>query len=242
MPTHEETLQEFSKDGKFRKVWNAIKDAILQGDELTKEQQLALAKLYKEFNQGLSGELAKFEKATSSNGAVKHAYRAVKIIEGYRKQVAGFEGDIPKSVREKLDKLLDAMSKILEKSLHQIGTDNPDAQGRFKKIANEARLHKGWAHVKKKTLESKGLDDDDKKELKKLYSAFDSGLSASLKKFEQSKSDEDAIGHAKDAIEVIKTYRKKIGSGNITGDSAITLDTYIAELQEFLEDCVKDLQ
>lgn len=241
-PSIEARLEKIANDGNFRKVWSRIKDVIIKDKNLDKDDKLTLAKLYKDFDSGLTTELKKFEKATSTNAATKHAQRAIVIIKDYEQKFEAVQRDLPAVTSMGLGGLLEGLRKYLEKSLNEIGSDDMGATVKIKQLANDAKLHKVWSKIKDSTLKNKDLDKDDKKALTKLYDKFDSGLTDAIKKFEQASSDEEAIKYAEQAIEITKDYAKKVKEAkNLPGQTPLLLGGLLAELQKYLEGWVKEL-
>ncbi|MFO0904289.1 MAG: hypothetical protein U0939_14900 [Pirellulales bacterium] len=242
MPSLQETLETISQNGNFRKVWSRVKDVIVNDDDLNKEEKLALAKLYKDFNKGLTDELEKFEKAKSSVKATKHASRAIAIIKEYEDKFAETDRELPPRAILALGGLLKGMREFLSKSLTQIDEDDMPATEKIKQLANDAKLHKIWSKLKKNMLDNDELDKDDKKALKKLYDSFDGGLSGVMKKFEKADSDEDAVKYAKEAIAVMDDYIDKLKkmSKEIPSDTYLALRGVLEEMETHLQGWVEE--
>lgn len=239
----QDELERISRDGNFRKVWSRMKDAIVNNDKLSPESKLVVAKLYKEFNSGLSEQLAAFEKSKTTVAATKNAKEAIEIIKEYEAKFEAIKDQIPGVASMALGGLLEGLRKFLSQSLNQIGQDDMPATAKIKELANDAKLHKVWSKVKKTMLENDKLDKEDRKVLKKLYESFDSGLSEVLKKFEKADSDEKAIAYANEAIEIMKDYSAKLkANDDIPGDIYLALSGLLKEMRGFLEGWIEELE
>lgn len=241
-PNIQDRLQQIANNGNFRKVWSKVKEVIINDKNLDKDDKIRLAKLYKDFDSGLSSELKQFEKATSTNGAMKHAQRAIVIIKDYQQKFESVSRELPTVTALGLGGLLGALRQYLEKSLVEIDESDVGPTVKIKKLANEGKLHTLWTDLKDFTLKNKDLNKDDKKALTKLYEKFDSGLTDAIKKFEKADSDQEAIRYAEQAIAITKDYAKKVkGMDHLPSNTALGMGKVLLELQKYLEDWVKQL-
>jgi hypothetical protein len=232
MPTYQERVAAMAKEGKLHTLWKDFKGkcAAYEDDGPGKKK---LAALFKEFDGGLSGQLKKLEQSTDLTNARKHAVKAADLCGEYLEKVkaAKIGGLTETALKKALTALkdnLDAKVAEIDEILHSVAL-------KIQSLSKQGRLKDFWTAIKSGTqiIANKEGDKDDRKDLAKLYTKLDSGLSKVIAKFEQTKDLEKAKALAQEAIAICDDYYQKIREAELGAKFNLPLVGNVKALKEF---------